>query len=331
MTAPGSARADGADTPAGLSPQIAHGEPVPSADAYPWIVSPLFAEVDQPDPVLGQFCAGSLIAPGWVLTAAHCMDFLSGPEQFEIVVGQPDLELMTSADRQAVASIVIHPDWDRATGPNHDIALVQLADPSRNASVPTLALVAAGTRLELGTPARVLGWGVTETLSSPTFLRQGDVAVAAGPDSPTCRSLPTLDQPDEDGFFYLPETMVCAFGESPLGPGTWVNACGGDSGGPLVVRQGGEWALAGIASWNEVPCGWIDYPEVYTRVSSHLDWIAIHVPELFEDPDAPVDPPIPPIPPIEPIEPIEPPVQTVSSKPAEPSPALAEVTPRFTG
>lgn len=43
--------------------------------------------------------------------------------------------------------------------------------------------------------------------------------------------------------------------------------CFGDSGGPLVVNG----LLAGAVSWG-VSCA-LGYPDVYARVSSHMDWI----------------------------------------------------------
>lgn len=43
--------------------------------------------------------------------------------------------------------------------------------------------------------------------------------------------------------------------------------CYGDSGGPLVVNG----LLAGAVSWG-VSCA-VGYPDIYARVSSHMDWI----------------------------------------------------------
>ncbi|KAF4527499.1 hypothetical protein B566_EDAN015436 [Ephemera danica] len=62
------------------------------------------------------------------------------------------------------------------------------------------------------------------------------------------------------------KTNICA-GQPPgeIGAG----ACGGDSGSALVIN--GE--VAGISSFEHVPCGTRPQPAVFTQVSLYIDWI----------------------------------------------------------
>lgn len=58
-------------------------------------------------------------------------------------------------------------------------------------------------------------------------------------------------------------TMICA-GVDEGGKGS----CNGDSGGPLTVQG----IQVGITSWSN-GCVRPDFPTVYTRVASFIDWI----------------------------------------------------------
>src|SRR5688500_3082674 len=82
------------------SAPIIGGHSAPHAD-YGW-----FASLWNENGILAdsRFCGGSLIAPAWVLTAAHCVP--AGVDYVEI--GPTD-----STERQ-VLSILIHPDMDIA-------------------------------------------------------------------------------------------------------------------------------------------------------------------------------------------------------------------------
>lgn len=65
--------------------------------------------------------------------------------------------------------------------------------------------------------------------------------------------------------------QICAGGDKGL------DSCRGDSGGPLmsieIVSGAPYWYLVGIVSFGPNPCGKEDWPGVYTKVGSYVDWI----------------------------------------------------------
>jgi len=48
----------------------------------------------------------------------------------------------------------------------------------------------------------------------------------------------------------------------------------GDSGGPLMWPNGSQYYLVGVTNFGHTDCGGTDYPGVYARVTSFLEWIA---------------------------------------------------------
>lgn len=154
----------GRPAPQGLEPQIVGGADA-DINAYPWLAS---LQVVTEDGSAFHSCGGSVIAPEWILTAAHCVvfsddqgEFIVPPEAYQAVVGTANIA-DGSGVRLDVAEIIPHPTYHAgvlgADSMDGDIALMRLSTPTLQAPVqlPPAAdtlLVAAGRTVTAA------GWG----------------------------------------------------------------------------------------------------------------------------------------------------------------------------
>jgi trypsin len=235
--------------PAGPVNQIVGGIPA-SISSYPWQAR---LEIIKPE---GAFiCAGTLIHPYIVLTAAHCLV----DEEDEL---DPSTEVVAWFGRTLRSSggiadeaydLWVPTAFDHPSS-RYDFAFISLFD---EMNLPRLQLAGPTERAlwTAGRPATIIGWGLTsEGGSLSPELREAAVPIV---DDGTC-ALPQYNGPRFD-----PLTMLCA-GYSTGG----ISTCQGDSGGPLMSPiDGGGFRLVGVTDWG-YGCARPNKPSVFARVAS---------------------------------------------------------------
>jgi len=243
------------------TPRIIGGEEA-SPGAYPWIAA--LVNADQ-DAYYGQFCAGTLIHPRWVVTAAHCVkrrcsEVDEDVKEIDVMLGVHDLE-NDIGERVKVKRIVSHPSYDYYSH-NFDIALLEL---EKDVSYAALPLVDKNADLD-GKDAIIIGWGSIQPCryDPPAALQQVSVPIVS---NYKCNeAYNTVCNP----FLYkypITEYMMCAgYGDEEK------DSCYGDSGGPIMIKEGDTWKLAGIVSWGE-GCAQPGLYGVYARISKFVDFI----------------------------------------------------------
>lgn len=221
-------------------------------------------------------CGATLIAPTWVLTAAHCVENKTA-SQLRAEVGVYDLA--DEPDVLEITSVINHPDYfSNNSSSVNDLALLELDEPVATPPV-ILASPANSDVWQPITTGTTAGWGNTQDaeLGYPDVLRKVDVPILT---DAACIASGVGNQIE-------PETMVCA-GE------TGKDSCDGDSGGPLLVdadagADSPVWLQLGIVSFGN-GCALTNQPGVYAEVPAFFDWIESHTGPLATLPEPPPDP-----------------------------------------
>nr|BAI66364.1 trypsin-like protease [Vibrio mimicus] len=247
-----------AESTANISPRIINGSDATLGE-WPSIVALVKSGQNAFD---GQFCGGSFLGGRYVLTAAHCVEFMD-PAKLDAVIGINNLNNEGSEGiRVPVRRIYVHEDYFNSNLVN-DIAVLEL---DREVSSPAITIADATTRTSTAAGSRmsVAGWGTTTPSGSsvyPSVLQKVDVNLQ---DQSTCYM--AMSGLNPSGISFNPNsTNFCA------GTANNEDSCRGDSGGPIIVADTG--VQLGIVSWGSAVCATSGTYGVYTNISHFTNWI----------------------------------------------------------
>ena len=190
---------------------------------------------------------GALIAPGWVITAAHLTPHFKLGHRFRC-----------GAEEHRMAEIVVHPKYNDNVG-RHDLALIRLKEPSRQVPLKLWRQDGEAQHVVSLIGHWMGGNGITGVSPVAEKKLMGATNRVAFADTNWLKFV--MDAPTESASTPL---------EGMSG--------GGDSGAPAYLQGGGATYLLGVGSRNAdtngdgVEQNYGD-TDLYVRVSSHAPWI----------------------------------------------------------
>ncbi|KAF4036776.1 Trypsin [Phytophthora infestans] len=193
------------------------------------------ASVRAEGPERDTFCGGTLIAPQYVLTAGHRLEWYMHDIHVIEAFRHPQYKL-----------------YYNLSAATDDIAVLKLETPSKFQPAPLTS--ADGSNNEPGSIATTLGWGFLIDKTNSSTLQAVDVEIVTNRKCSDSFKTYNYSQVIDD-------SVICA------GNGDGKDSCNGDSGGPLLVDR----VLVGVVSSGYEECGII--PGVYARVTNALDFI----------------------------------------------------------
>ncbi|XP_062131785.1 chymotrypsin-2-like isoform X2 [Drosophila sulfurigaster albostrigata] len=209
-------------------------------------------------------CGGVIISNRTVLTAAHCIS--DSIDALKIYFGTVDITNIYETGQQRLIvkrkNIIVHPEYDPHELRN-DIALIRLPAEILFDEYIQPAKLPDPDKLydnEIGVAS---GWGISDNSWYATNnLQYLNVTIFPYED---CKPLVHKYKGFHASFY--PTSNIC------LKPSQGIT-CNGDSGGPLAIRnEDGTNTIVGLTSFGLEDTCEPNMPDIFTRVSSFLQWI----------------------------------------------------------
>ncbi|ORX65813.1 trypsin-like serine protease [Linderina pennispora] len=214
-------------------------------------------------------CGGSILTKNHILTAAHCVVDDAGtgvlkPSQFTIGYGD---SLIKNQKTVQGTKVFMHPGFKQQKVNANDLAIIQVPDISLDGKSARAISIFTGS-IDEGQMLVAMGWGTTKTDNDPDSLSDElKAALVHVGDKKSCQKFDPQYQSSNGN-------KVCALNKFSPGNST----CKGDSGSAVVIKGPGGYYLAGLVSQGgrrvNSNCGTPDGYSLFTRISSHLDFIA---------------------------------------------------------